>query len=406
MESIKKSVKFGIVGLGQCGGNLAMEFYKKGYDALFLNTSQTDLRSLSVPEEAKLYIGLFQKDGAGQDTSIGEKSVTENAPKIVNLIKDRFAGVDHLLLTAGLGGGTGSNVSALSSILQNQDKPVSMLLTLPRDSEGSITKVNAVKAVDEIQDSGAISYMFIDNQKIFDILFDVDIASFYSKANQSVINVFDEINCISHNSELHSLRSFDSEDLRKVFNFPGVLSYGFSTLKFDDLKGEDSLSSALLNQFNAGGILASGFDYTNATITAMILIAPKKILELSPASIHENLISTAGKLAGGSAIYTGLFQVPEGDSIRFYTLCGGLPLPSRLNTLLEQAKNEGMELGKKLGKKTSFMDLGEIKSINFFQSESFDADAWPDIGKKTKNIKNKNIKKISKILPDEKKKSK
>jgi len=45
MQDFRKRLKIGVVGLGQCGGNLASEFVRKGYQACALNTSFSDLKS-------------------------------------------------------------------------------------------------------------------------------------------------------------------------------------------------------------------------------------------------------------------------------------------------------------------------------------------------------------------------
>ena len=375
MEAGRKSIEIGVVGLGQCGGNLGYEFYQRGYKVVCLNTSQNDLRALPIPEEEKLYIGLFGRDGTGQDVVLGRRYLEDNSSKITELIGDRLSNSDHLLLTAGLGGGTGSNITTLITILKELRKPISLFLTLPRDIEGSIAKVNAVKAIDEVRESGSISYILLDNQKIFEFLPKVNLASFYEETNRTVVDIFDEINSISQNHLFFPLRSFDSEDLRKVFSFPGVLTYGLSRINSNDLKSDDSLSSVLRQQWDSGGLLASGFDYTSATISALILLVPKKVLEENPASIYENLIGAATELTRGNAIYTGLFQIPDEEPIRLYTLLGGLPLPNRIDTLLSLAKEEGVRLGEKLTRKAPGLNLGEIKELNFFtrgESSSID----------------------------------
>ena len=75
-------------------------------------------------------------------------------------------GCDHLLLTAGLGGGTGSNATTLVNILGRLGKPVSVLTTLPKDQEGSIAKINAARAVNQFHDTDVSSVVFVDNEKI------------------------------------------------------------------------------------------------------------------------------------------------------------------------------------------------------------------------------------------------
>src|ERR1041384_6085491 len=74
-ESVKpagRAIEIVAVGLGQAGGNLAAELYRRGYRAMALNTASTDLSALShsstlLPEEYRLHIGIEGYDGAGAD---------------------------------------------------------------------------------------------------------------------------------------------------------------------------------------------------------------------------------------------------------------------------------------------------------------------------------------------------
>ena len=108
------------------------------------------------------------------------------------------------------------------------------MVTLPRNLEGSITKVNAVNAANNLAKVEVNSIILVDNQKIFNVLDRLSIASFYRKANGAVVRIFDEVNRLSRDNDFLPVRSFDSEDFRKLFYTRGVLIYGVAELVLED----------------------------------------------------------------------------------------------------------------------------------------------------------------------------
>ena len=166
MSGGQKCLDLGIVGLGECGGNLAVEFTRLGYKAVAVNTSHTDLRALSLDPRKRIYIGYEGRDGAGQDMALGQRSLEASSDIIVEAVGTQLEGCKHLLLCAGLGGGTGSNIAVLANILARLDIPISALASLPKDHESSIAKINAVNAINLFRNSDVASIILVDNEKI------------------------------------------------------------------------------------------------------------------------------------------------------------------------------------------------------------------------------------------------
>lgn len=369
MYSGKKSLEIGVVGLGQCGGNLAEEFYRRGYRAVAMNTSQTDLRGLQLPDDQKLYIGIGGKDGAGQDVGIGRECIERHGERIAEQCGRILKGCECLLVTAGLGGGTGSNAATAVSILRSLNKPVSVMVTLPRNLEGSITKVNAVNATNNLAKVEVNSIVLVDNQKIFNVLDRLSIGSFYRKANGAVVRIFDEINRLSRDDDFLPVRSFDSEDFRKLFYTRGVLIYGVAELVLEDFQSEDRLGRQLKVLWDSSGLLSEGFDYAQASMAGLILMAPRDTIQGSSAKAYESLYRSVKELTGEGGIYAGLFQIPDGEQPRLYTLLGGLPFPARMQDLLDQARQEGIALSQKILRELPMLDLGEIEGLDLFSSQ-------------------------------------
>jgi cell division GTPase FtsZ len=368
MSEGQKCLDLGIVGLGECGGNLAVEFTRLGYKAVAVNTSHTDLRALSLDPRKRIYIGYEGRDGAGQDMALGQRSLEASSDIIVEAVGTQLEGCRHLLLCAGLGGGTGSNIAVLANILARLDIPISALASLPKDHESSIAKINAVNAINLFRNSDVASIILVDNEKILRQYRSESLTAFYSSANQAAVERLHEMNTLSTNELYMPIRGFDGEDFRRVFASRGVLIYGAADLTDDDLLIRDRLANGLRSIWDSSGLLASGFDYKDATMAGIILVAPQDLLDRAPADIFESLIRQIRELTDTSGIYAGLFQGPPDQMPRLYTMLGGLPSPNRLRTVLGQAKEEGPALGVKVARPIEELDLGELSGLDLFSA--------------------------------------
>ncbi len=372
MKQESQGLEISVVGLGQCGGNIAAEFYKRGYNAVALNTSYTDLRALeALPEENKVYIGVDGRNGAGKDISLGKRSIQINQNKILSIVQRLLSGADVLLLTAGLGGGTGSNLSELATVLEPLKVLTSALVTIPTSGESSITKVNAVKSLNNLLSANLGSIILVDNQKILEQSPNISLASFYSRANSTIAEVFNIFNTINEEADAISIRSFDSEDFKKVFLSSGFVTFGYTTLPSQEPLTSQVLVEKMSELWDSGGIFASGFDFSAAAISAVILFAPKQILTKSSADVFEKFTHAIKEITSGSAVYTGIYQYTKEDKpIKLYAMLGKLPIPSRVKELLSQALDEGKRLSQKVKVEIPKLDLSGLEGVELFSSAS------------------------------------
>lgn len=367
VKNFRKRLNICVIGLGQCGGNLAREFSKIGYEAVVLNTSYSDLKSLEeVPKENRLHIGLNGRSGAGKDINIGKQSLLGNRDRIIDALEELSKSVDLFLLVAGMGGGTGSNLPTLTEILMPLNVPTSVLVTIPTESESSLTKVNAIQSVNALHKQNLNSVILIDNQKILDLFPGVSIAEYYSKANERIIKTFDEFNNADHAYKIRSIRSFDSEDYRKVFSSRGLLIYGSANFNLNGPITDEFLLEKLKELWKGGDLFASGYDYTTAAVIAVIIYAPTSVLAASSAEMFERTSTEIKKITKGAAIYTGIYQLEEKKPTRISTMIGKMDFPDRIVNLLSQASVEGQGLAEKVRRTKPSLDLGEIEGMNFF----------------------------------------
>lgn len=367
-----RALELAAVGLGQAGGNLASEFWRLGYRAVALNTARVDLRSLdqaesTIPSTQRLYIGLDDLDGAGKDPAYGRACVEEHADAIRELVKRELDNCDAVFLCAGLGGGTGSCLAELCQVLAPLEFPLAALCTLPSQAESGIVKVNAVRAASSLVELPLLARIVVDNQRIVEAHGELDLMNYYPQINRDIVAPLHELNQLNSIEDLHSLRSFDGEDLRKVLLSGGVVVVGSEIL---DMSGPpitaQEMERSVRRLLDGGTLLAAGLPLDKVAYLGVVLLAPERFLKQTPARDLEELSEQLKQQTGGGAVYPGLY-VSEAEKPVLHLVAGSLTLPERVRSLLVTAKAEGHLLADKIREEIPPLDVGDLSKIQLYR---------------------------------------
>ena len=109
--------KIKVVGVGGGGGNAVIHMINhkiEGVDFICANTDTQALESVQNATTLKLGNGLTKGLGAGADPEIGKRAAESDRIAI----KELLAGADMVFITAGMGGGTGTELLLLLRRLQ------------------------------------------------------------------------------------------------------------------------------------------------------------------------------------------------------------------------------------------------------------------------------------------------
>lgn len=98
--------QFGVLALGQCGGNIGIEFEKLGYTTVYINTSKEDLSTIKGAHK----IHIPNADGAAKDRKRVLKLAAEHIGDIVEKITTILS-QKYIICTFSASGGTGSGLS-------------------------------------------------------------------------------------------------------------------------------------------------------------------------------------------------------------------------------------------------------------------------------------------------------
>ena len=335
------SVRYAWIGAGQCGGRLVKSFYDLGYKkVLAVNTTHNDLDLLNVPQSQKFLMDTGEQ-GAGKDMGRGERAVQQNQQEILHLARKTFGTeVDHIMVCFGAGGGTGSG-SVVGSIevakryaryigLENPNRKVGVIMTLPTVGEASSPLVaeNAhriASTLSQMAMSEEISPLIIvDNEKIKRMYPGMTVKSFWPTINSTVASLFDIFNRLSALNSRYT--SFDPMDYRSIMEAGGCAIMGLTKVKaFED---PYALSEAVKENLEKT-LLAGGFDLSTANTAGCVVVGGKKLIAQTK-GLQNNIdyaFDVLSEITGRATIHRGIYE-DDRDSLRVYTIIGGLDSPS------------------------------------------------------------------------------
>lgn len=357
--AMNRSVKFGIIGVGQGGGRLAVEFKKLGYPTVVVNTSQQDTESQDV--DRKVIIG---DGGAGRDTTVGTSCVERNKDKIVSAIQSVFTDVQHVLVCAGSSGGTGGGgIIPIVELITRLQLPVGVMTTFPLKSEDTRSKRNTLgvikKLAEKVNNREIAPLILVDNERIVSKYPDLSTAEFWSRANAEVVKVFDLFNVLSARNTAYT--SLDPADYKKILGARGCMVFGSSSI--EGAITENSIADVLSSNLEKS-LIVSGFDLLSATHAGLIIVGSEASLRTMPRKAEEAAATAMNRLLGSGTIYKGVYAaVRDIPYVEVLSMISGLQLPeARIRDLVEESKKQAAHLEKKDTVLTNLDDIiGDVK---------------------------------------------
>lgn len=202
--------QFGILGLGQCGGNIASLFEQKQYTTVYLNTSQEDLNAIKGVHK----IHINGADGAAKDRRKVLRLATESFQDIIEKINS-IVTQKYILVLFSSSGGTGSGLSTpILHYLTQIGKVCIPVMVLPDENIESAkaceNAYNSCAEIMSIQGLGATFLLDNSNDDKFSI-------------NQKFVNEFDAFINIKNSSVYGNI---DMAERKQILSCPGVATIG------------------------------------------------------------------------------------------------------------------------------------------------------------------------------------
>jgi cell division GTPase FtsZ len=342
---------YGILGSGQAGGRLAESFHRRGYrKALAVNTAPQDLEPLSLPEDQKVLLPS-DKAGAGKDMRAGEEAAGAGAQAVYDAMLRTFGRVDHIMICAGAGGGSGGgSVLVLHDLAvrymaylghPEPQRRVGAILTLPKNGECASPAVaeNArvvAKFLGDLAERGDLSpLVLVDNGKIEKMFPRLTVHQFWPHVNDTVTGLFHVFNVIP--SRPSAYVTFDPADYESVMVAGGCMTMGVTAVR--DWRAPACFSSALNTNVDRS-LLAEGFDLRGATHAAALVVGGSQAFGTAEGLMTaiESGFDALASTTGDAIVHRGVYEDDaRDDRINVYTLIGGLKAPTKRLASLERS---------------------------------------------------------------------
>ncbi len=185
--------QFGVLALGQCGGNIGLEFEKIGYATVYVNTSKEDLSTIKGAHK----IHIPNADGAAKNRKrvlqLAAEHIGDIVEKITTILPQKY-----IICAFSASGGTGSGLSIpLMTYLTQIGRICIPAVVLPDHSiESAKACENAYNACAELMSINGLGATFLlDNARgdkfAINGRFARELDSFINLKNSSVYGVID-----------------------------------------------------------------------------------------------------------------------------------------------------------------------------------------------------------------------
>ena len=185
--------QFGVLALGQCGGNIGVEFEKLDYTTVYVNTSKEDLSTIKGTHK----IHIPNSDGAAKNRKrvlqLASEHISDIVEKITTILPQKY-----IICTFSASGGTGSGLSIpLMTYLTQIGRICLPVVVLPdHNIESAKACENAYNCLAELMSINGLGATFLlDNARsdkfAINGRFTRELDSFINLKNSSVYGVID-----------------------------------------------------------------------------------------------------------------------------------------------------------------------------------------------------------------------
>src|SRR5207237_6991473 len=161
--------KIKVIGIGGGGGNAVNRMIDAGVEGVEFVVANTDLQALRMSHApVKIQVGtkLANGLGAGANPEVGRRAALEDTDKIIEALD----GADMIVVTTGLGGGTGTGAAPVIASLASELGALTVaVVTKPFKFEGKKRLMQAERGLEALRDC-VDTIITIPNERLLTII--------------------------------------------------------------------------------------------------------------------------------------------------------------------------------------------------------------------------------------------
>lgn len=199
-----------VIGMGQCGANVADVANTAGFSTCVVNTSEEDVKNCSVKEK---FIYKNAK-GSGKERTRSKSIFAENIDEFIKFLNDKFSSIDTYIIVCSAGGGTGGGSGPMCANFLKENFPnknIFLVVVQGSIAEDIKSQENMAEVFEELT-KAEVNYLVYDNDRAGD--YD-NIDEMYSQINNEIV---ESCKFISRGYfEDNSRSNIDEMDMQKLY---------------------------------------------------------------------------------------------------------------------------------------------------------------------------------------------
>jgi len=224
-ELMENVTRIKVFGVGGGGSNAVNNIEKRDVNNLTYYVANTDIQALRI-SKVENQILLGQKEtkglGCGGNPAVGAKAAMEAKPLIQEAVKD----ADLVIVTAGMGGGTGTGAAPIIAQCAKEVGALTVaVVTKPFAFEGKRRMTQAIEGIEKLREA-VDCIIVVPNHKLYTILGDVPMKDAFKQADnvlgQTITTIIDLIG-------YPALINLDFADVKSVMAGKGDAIIGVSS---------------------------------------------------------------------------------------------------------------------------------------------------------------------------------
>ena len=309
-NNIKDIVNIKVIGVGGGGGNTIHSMVKEGIKGVEFIVANTDEQVLNTSiAHTIIPLGTTAKGlGAGANPEIGRKAALESE----EVIKQTIKGADMVIVSAGMGGGTGTGAAPIIAKIAKEMGALTVgIVTTPFSFEGTQRNKNAQDGLEELKNC-VDSLVVVSNDKLLEQYGGISLKDSFMYADKTLKQV---VRTITDLIAIPALINLDFADVKSVMKDKGMALIGIGRSTGEDraIKAATHAISSPILETSIKGATHAIINISGGDITLDEASKAVKTIETAAASdlniiFGVSIIESLGKDIQVSVIATGLVE--------------------------------------------------------------------------------------------------
>ena len=329
-EMVNKSItsaNIKVIGVGGGGGNAVDHMVAAdigGVEFICANTDAQALGNVKTTTTLQLGTELTKGLGAGANPCVGRSAAEADKEQIKELLK----GADMVFIAAGMGGGTGTGAApVVAQIAKELEILTVAVVTKPFEFEGKRRMEAANEGIEQLR-TCVDSLIVIPNERLLQVLGDLDLMDAFGKANDVLLGA---VKGIAEIITVPGIINVDFADVRTVMKERGMAMMGAGAARGEQRAqkaAEQAIRSPLLESIDLDG--AQGV-LVNVTAKSLGM---KEFSEVNQV-VREFAAENADVIVG-----TSRDDSLDEDELRVTVVAAGMRTPEKATDKTSEKKQE------------------------------------------------------------------